>query len=284
MNKESKKIRKALIIMGKIVIFWGLWLEGIVIGTNFEIPQNQEFERLLFELIPLVIVILLTFIFIKFLEKEFPPLYKKKTVLPDTIKGVLLSIIWLGTPILLLYILGILHFDSYQPIPKLSLWILAVACNAALQEILVRGYVFTLLRKNYNTPIAVIITSLIFVILHGGAFEVGVVPVINVLTMSILVSLLLIYTGSLIMPIVVHALWNGLGCLLFGVVSLGGAYPSMLQATLSGSTLWTGGSTFLEGSIAVLFTNVLIITVLILYQQKKNRGGTTYKPIPHHYE
>lgn len=40
-----------------------------------------------------------------------------------------------------------------------------------MQELMVRGYLFSLVETNYNKEIATITTTLLFVFMHGGALK-----------------------------------------------------------------------------------------------------------------
>ena len=60
--------------------------------------------------------------------------------------------------------------------------------NTVMQEMLVRGYLYQMLKSNYNTVAAVIVSTGLFTFAHGGAFEAGILPVLNVITMSLFVT------------------------------------------------------------------------------------------------
>lgn len=96
---------------------------------------------------------------------------------------------------------------------------------------------------------AAIVTTILFTTLHGGAFEEGVIPVLNVVTMSLLMTVVLEYTGSIIAPIIMHAIWNGVGSIILCCVSLEENYPNLLNLSLSGNEILSGGSCKSEGSI-----------------------------------
>ena len=141
-------------------------------------------------------------------------------------------------------------------------WIIAAFINVVMQEYLIRGYIFQIFKCSYNTIVAMIVSTLILTALHGGAFEVGIIAVLNVLTMSIFVSLLLIYTNALIAPIIVHFIWNAVGCLYLGGVSLAEDYPSLWNCTFTGNKLLTGGIAKIEGSVIVLTMNIIMIIIV----------------------
>lgn len=140
-----------------------------------------------------------------------------------------------------------------------------------MQELLVRGYLYQMLKQKHNIVVAAAVTTALFTALHGGAFEAGVIPVLNVLTMSLLMTVVLEYSGSIIAPVIMHFLWNGIGALVLDGVSLADDYPNMLITTFAGNEILSGGICKMEGSIIVLFVNVILTALFML---KKNKQGT----------
>ena len=141
----------------------------------------------------------------------------------------------------------------------LAIWMIAAFLNVIMQELLVRGYLYQMLKQRYNVFSATVVTTAIFTALHGGAFEAGLVPVLNVATMSLLMTTVLEYTGSIIAPIMMHGIWNCVGAIILGGVSLADDYPHLFNLSLSGNTLVSGGACKIEGSIVVLVINVLLV-------------------------
>ena len=45
-----------------------------------------------------------------------------------------------------------------------------------------------MLKQKHNIVAAIIFTTALFTACHGGAFEAGIIPVVNVITMSLLVT------------------------------------------------------------------------------------------------
>lgn len=128
---------------------------------------------------------------------------------------------------------------------------------------------YHLIKSNYNIIIATCISSALFVLLHGGAFETGLIPVLNVLTMSLLMTVVLEYTKSLLAPIIMHFLWNSIGAIVLGGVSLAEDYPHVFTCIFTGNPLLSGGIYKIEGSIVVLFLNIMLISVFIILLKKK---------------
>ena len=112
----------------------------------------------------------------------------------------------------------------------------------------------------------------VFTFAHGGAFEAGILPVLNVITMSLFMTAVLEYTGSLIAPIVIHFLWNGVGAIILGGVSLAEDYPHLFDMTIHGNPILSGGSCKIEGSIIVLFMNLAFLIGFVAAKKRKDRN------------
>ena len=126
-----------------------------------------------------------------------------------------------------------------------------------------------MVRHVYNSTVAVIITTGLFVALHGGAFGVGVVAVLNVLIMSIFVSLLLLWTEGLWASIVAHYIWNMVAGILINGIVLASDYPSILQVSFHGASWLTGSTAKIEGSIITLGVNLILIGITIFMIRRK---------------
>lgn len=267
-------MKKHLLTGGKTIGFFVLWVAAVSISSLSVFDElsflkgNAALLRLCYELLPLLFAFLLSVVFIRVIEKGEVKINTFVNPLKDCIMGIGLGCMWIGTVVLILLAIGTIHFESKNTVTYVDIWILAVLLNAIMQEYLIRGYLFQLLKGKYNALVAVVVTTILFTVMHGGAFEVGIVAVLNVITMSVFVSLLLIYTKNLIAPILVHFIWNMAGCIIFGGVSLAEDYPSIWNIAFIGNNLISGGSVKIEGSIVTLAINSLLITFIALLLAK----------------
>ena len=126
-----------------------------------------------------------------------------------------------------------------------------------------------MIKQKHNLIAATVVTTGIFTALHGGAFEAGIIPVLNVATMSLLMTVILEYTGSIIAPVIMHSIWNSIGAIIIGGVSLAEDYPHLLNVIFSGNDILSGGACKIEGSVIVLAVNILMIFVFILLRKKR---------------
>jgi membrane protease YdiL (CAAX protease family) len=185
--------------------------------------------------------------------------------------GLTLGSAWIFGSIGILYLLGNFGLGARHDVPYLAIWFFAVLLNATMQEYLVRGYLFSLLRAKYNVVVAIAVTTVLFTVIHVGAFEAGALPVFNIITMSVFASLLLVHTETLLAPIVVHFIWNSVGRLLFGAVSLADDYPNMWDSLLAGNRLLSGGSAKIEGSVVVSALNLVLVALMLFLIKKRRR-------------
>ena len=69
--------------------------------------------------------------------------------------------------------------------------------------------------------------TVLFTAMHLGAFEAGVIPVLNVITMCLFTTMLYETERTLIASIMAHAVWNIVGAIFLGCVNLAEDYPHM---------------------------------------------------------
>lgn len=265
-------MKKLVSVSIKTIIFFVGWA---ICVSVIPIPNTASavIWRFWAELIPLVSIIALTLIF-WLIDKRKTRLHLTGKLANNIILGCVTGAVWLGVSVGILAIIGVVHIDGRNQISMLWLWMISAFLNTVMQEMLVRGYLYQMLKSNCNIGIAVIVSTGLFTFAHGGAFEAGILPVLNVITMSLFVTAALEYTDSLIAPIVIHFLWNGVGAIILGGVSLAEDYPHLFNMVISGNSILSGGSCKIEGSIIVLLMNLIFMVGFIMANKKK---GKIYK-------
>lgn len=260
-------MKKFLKIFLKIVIFFIGWaiLSGVI-----DIPSdNPAVWRFFAELIPFTVMVIFTIVFLLIENKNI-----KIPIMNNIGKGVLTGTIvgffWIGIVAAILMASKQLYVIGKNDVSYLWLWIVSAFINVIMQELLVRGYVYQLLKKKYNLSVAVIVTSILFTVMHGGAFDAGLIPVVNVVTMCLFTTALYESEKTLLAPIMAHAVWNITGALFLGGVSLADDYPHILNLSASVNTLLSGGNYMMEASIVVTVLNTLLMVFFYLrYRNKK---------------
>lgn len=270
LDRKVYCMKKVLSVSIKTIIFFVGWA---ICVSVIPIPDTASavIWRFWAELIPLLSVIAITLIFWLADQKKIRLHLTGKPVY-NIILGGVTGTIWLGASVGILSILGVVQIEGKNQIAMLWLWLLAAFLNTVMQEMLVRGYLYQMIKSNGSIAAAIIVSTGLFTFAHGGAFEAGILPVLNVITMSLFMTAVLEYTGSLIAPIVIHFLWNGVGAIILGGVSLAEDYPHLFDMTIHGNPILSGGSCKIEGSIIVLFMNLAFLIGFVAAKKRKDRN------------
>lgn len=255
----------------KILIFFVGWavLSGII-----DIPvDNTAVWRFFAELIPFAVIIVFTIVFL-LIEKKNINIPIKDNIGKGTLIGSVVGSCWIGIASGVLLLSKQLAIVEKNNVSMLWLWIISAFINVVMQELLIRGYIYQLLKQKYNLSAAVIVTTALFSFMHGGALEAGIIPVINVITMCLFTTALYESERTLIAPIMAHAIWNIIGSLFLGGVSLADDYPHILTMTASSNTVLSGGDYKIEASIVTLILNVVLMIVFyIRFRKRKIQDG-----------
>lgn len=276
------------VFLASFFIEGGLWLSSELVGpfstaigylTEFFAPGNgvasiQEFffhYILYYELFSFVFILLLFIFWVKVIEKNSLSSlgFVKKNWLKYLGWGILLSLLQMGVIALVYQVCGIGTFElnelSLEPILFIlglfPFWLL----QGGTEEVATRGWLLTRIAARTNLPLAIVISSSLFGILHMGNAGVTFLSVLNIILDGVLAGLLFIYTDSIWLVVAQHGTWNYVqGNLLGFQVSGTGADASIFSFTMGDGPDWLTGGTFgAEGSI--ITTLVLLLSVVIVY-------------------
>jgi membrane protease YdiL (CAAX protease family) len=187
----------------------------------------------------------------------------------ETVAGTLLGAI----PVCLL--LGLAVFAGYGTISPgpmnpvelaaaLLPLLLAGFALAAWEEFVLRGYLLRQLSIGLNPMAAVLITGILFGLMHSGNPGANWQGLIYTAIGGILMGLLVIRSGSLWLLIGYHFGWNATASGLFGLELSGleeGA--SVFVSSLSGSEWLTGGDYGFEASLPAVVFEVLVLSAAL---------------------
>lgn len=251
-------MKKAVVTFFKVTIFFMGWA---VLAGLIDIPsRNSAVWRFFSELIPLLVMIMFTILFLS-VEKGNVTLPIKRNMGKGTAVGFFVGLVWIGASAAILLAGNQLTIVGKNKVDWLWLWIVSAFINVVMQELLVRGYLYQLVRAKYNLPLAVIFTAVLFTVMHGGALEAGIIPTINVITMYLFTTALYESQETLFAPIMAHAVWNITGAIVLGVVGLADDYPSLYTVAASENTLLSGGNYKIEASMVVTIMNIAFLLV-----------------------
>jgi membrane protease YdiL (CAAX protease family) len=124
------------------------------------------------------------------------------------------------------------------------------------EELVFRGYVLRNLMKSFNKWMALVISALLFSIVHFSNEGVVVIGIINTVLGGLVLGLMFMLTRTLWLPVFFHLSWNFVQGPVLGFKVSGLSFQGILLPELHGATLVTGGDYGFEGSI--LCTGLLL--------------------------
>jgi len=166
-----------------------------------------------------------------------------------------------------LMILGMYRIEGLNPWTFLLPAIAMALSSGLFEELFFRGVVFRSVEELLGTWISLIVSSLLFGFLHllnpGGTIEGAIYISIEA---GLLLAAAYLVTRRLWMAIGFHMGWNYTQSAIFsGTVSGGVSDPGLIQSTIEGPDLLTGGSFGLESSILALIlctaTGVILLVI-----------------------
>ncbi|MDU7963729.1 MAG: CPBP family intramembrane glutamic endopeptidase [Clostridium perfringens] len=207
-------MKKNLYVLLKgMLFFFSFAIIGSILPT---IPSNNAaIWRFGAELVPFLLIISITLIFCIIDRKT---IHIFNNIFFNICIGIGVGLIWLLIPTLILILTGTMKILKVNYVPSLWLWIISAFLNVIMQELLIRGYLYQLIKENYNVITSTIITTTLFTLMHGGVLTYGIIPILNIITMSLFMTAILEYTNSLVTPIIIHSIWNIVGSIILGSI------------------------------------------------------------------
>ena len=279
---ENKNIHRGwqrvlLIIIPYIFVVAIFQLIGALVSgldmTNIEAQKTIE-QQVIMSFSSLLATFLVILVFMKFIEKEklINLGFDTKNRLSDFITGIVIGAVIMSSGYLLLQYLGEINYEKTIINSKeIVLSILLFTIVSVMEEMLLRGYVLRNLMISFNKYVALIVSSLIFAVMHGFNPNIDLFSMTNIFLAGILLGLSYIYTKNLWFPIALHLSWN-LFQTLFGFNVSGQDTYSIIEFSITENSLLNGGAFGFEGSIlSVIAMIIAIIGIAFYYNKPKSR-------------
>jgi membrane protease YdiL (CAAX protease family) len=192
------------------------------------------------------------------------------------LSGLVFGAIWVGGTLGLLIMTDSVVISGPNVIEDAVFWVIALILLVLTQEYVLRGYLFSLLRKSFGAFVAITATSILYVLLSPGVLEADSIAILVALAEGVMLGMLRVYTGGILSPLLAHLMWAGFGSLVFGTVPTGLYTPSMWTTVLTGADAITGGVLMFSGSALCLLVILILIDLSgILMNDKRTQLAAT---------
>lgn len=210
-------------------------------------------------------------LFMKYVDKEkFIKLgFATKSRFKEFNYGIAIGALIMIAGYLFLLFIDEINFKEIIFNPKeIILSILVYSIVAIAEEVMFRGYILRNFMISFNKYIALIISSLLFSLVHGFNPNIDLFSFFNLFLAGILLGISYIYTKNLWFPIALHLSWN-LSQTLLGFNVSGRDYYSLVEFKILEKNILNGGDFGFESSIlSIIFQIIFIVMIWFYYKQK----------------
>lgn len=142
------------------------------------------------------------------------------------------------------------------------------AVQGAAEETLTRGWLMGVVGARYRPWLGVLVSSLVFTLLHGLNPNIGALPLVNLFLFAIFAAFYALWDESLWGICALHSVWNWVQGNLFGLQVSGNenAGPMLFNLVETGPDWFTGGAFGPEGGLAVsvmLLASIALMAALL---------------------
>ena len=252
------------------------WLIAVVATTELAIQLLPARETAPVTVLSAGLVVLTACLsysaFVRIVEKRPATELAASGAVAELASGILLGAMLFTATIGILWSLG------YYKVTGMNNWLAAApvfagaVISGVVEEILFRGILFRIAEQVLGTWLALLISALLFGLLHlFNPNATWVAAIAIALEAGILLAAAYVLTRRLWFAIGVHFAWNFTQGGIFGVAVSGNQAAGLLQATLTGPELLSGGEFGAEASIFAVA--VCLTAGAYLLWRAQNKGN-----------
>ncbi|MEJ2758245.1 MAG: CPBP family intramembrane metalloprotease, partial [Anaerolineales bacterium] len=205
-----------------------------------------------------------------------------RRALTDVLTGIGISALQIGLIFGLEWGMGWLTWEGFgwQEPPVLSvagnllLWLVLFIAVGFYEELFSRGYQLQNLEEGLNTFWAVVLSSLVFGVLHIFNPNATLISAVGIVFAGLFLAYPYLRTRQLWLSIGMHIGWNTFLGPVFGFPVSGMANPHLFLVSVDGPELLTGGAFGPEAGLVVL--PALLLGALLVWVYTRGRLSKTY--------
>lgn len=260
------------------LLLWAVLYAPLIVPTTgimeYAVGVLKIPPRIYFDLCGAVTILIAAWVMVRLVDRRpFVSLgWAPRHFLRDSARGVVIGVLWLGTSLAALWLLGYAAPQTgYAPdFTLLFVPGIALVLNTVIQEVLARSYIFQTIQFNSSARWAILVTSLLFMLYHSAGLRDMPLAALNLFCAGVLFGVAYYVTGNLWLPIAIHFTWNFLLGPVLGLSVSGTALAEHEPAVaVRGAALYTGGAFGIEASVVVTATTLAGIALLWWWYRKR---------------
>lgn len=269
-----------------IPVFLGMYLiygadrltdTGSLIGGS---PLVSGFWQSLLLITSFILIYVFIGLWLRFFEKRpFWTLgYELKNAAMQYGRGILIGMLMFGGAVGLLAASGNVTFESGDPAQQgllalggVSIMLIGWMIQGSAEEVVFRGWMLPVVGARYRPWIGLLISSLLFALLHGLNPGLSALAVVNLVLFGVFAGLYAMREGSIWGISALHTVWNWVqgnffGFEVSGTIASGGTLINLME---TGQDWLTGGAFGPEGGLAVTIVLLIGILVTLFWKSKE---------------
>ncbi len=185
--------------------------------------------------------------------------------------GGLIGVVLYSGCVLLLMLFGMYRIEGLNPLSYMIPAAAMAVKSSVFEELLFRGVLFRSVEAMAGSWIAIIVSSLVFGLLHLLNPDATIAGAVYIaIEAGLLLAAAYLVTRRLWMAIGYHMLWNYVQSAVFsGIVSGGVSLPGLFQAKIEGASFFTGGTFGMEQSVFALVLCTLTGVVMLVIAMRR---------------
>jgi membrane protease YdiL (CAAX protease family) len=182
--------------------------------------------------------------------------------------GFALGVAMFGAVVALMALVGAAQFDGVRgdgaTLAALGIAALAFSVQGSGEEVLIRGWLLPVAAVRFGLPVAMVVQSGVFTLLHGVNPGITPVAVLNLVLVSLLLGVWALREGALWTVMGWHAAWNWTQGNVFGI-AVSGIPPTdaLLPLKVAGPDWLAGGGFGAEASVLTSFVLAAALLVAV---------------------
>lgn len=205
--------------------------------------------------------------------------FTRKNAVRDYLIGILIGFVMFSLVVGLNILTGAMTIDmaaenfSFTTLGFILLFFIGFVFQGAEEEILTRGYLMVNVGAKHKTITALLVSAIIFAVLHGFNPGITILSLINLVLIAIFFGLYIICFDNIWGACAIHSVWNFVQGNFYGIkVSGMNMFDSIFVSTsVPGKEFINGGTFGAEGGIATTIVTVLSIVLLLIYMKKRGQ-------------
>src|SRR6266542_1742372 len=221
------KIIIGILVVGGSVAVLGEWISRALLDKT---QLTNELKNVIVGIIGVSVALLSYILLFRFYEKRQIRELSLAAFGKNALTGFLAGLILQSLVILVIYLAHGYSIIRVNPVSFLVLAFTSALTAGFVAEILIRGIIFRLTEEKLGTVIALIISALIFGLLHAGNKEATFLSVLSTtIQAGILLSAVYVFSRSLWLPIFLHFAWDFAEPGIYGGVNPGISIEKILK-------------------------------------------------------